>query len=330
MLVSVCIIAHNEEIFLPKLLENIKAQAYPHKDTEIVLVDNLSTDSTRNIMESFVSNNDFYAVQIITGTKALQATAWNQAISNAKGDIIIRLDAHSSVPSNFVQNNVQNILSGEYVCGGGRPNTVYNKTPWNNMLLAAEEGLFGVGVAKYRKKQDKKEYVSSIFHGAYRKEVFEKVGGFNESLGRTEDNEFHYRVRKHGYKIACFPNVVSYQYIRSTFKGMINQKFSNGLWIGLTLGVCPKCLQLFYFAPLALLLAYAVCILAAFLGAAWMILLLSAIYLLFDIYITITASIGRSLNMCFLLLPLVFPVLHFSYGIGTLIGIVKGQVASNK
>lgn len=327
MLVSVCVIAYNEEQFLPSLLNYIKAQDYPHKDIELVLVDNKSTDATKTIMTEFASKSeeeqDFKSVSVIDSPRNLQAAAWNEALLKATGDIIIRLDAHSVIPAGFVSANVRNIQSGEYVCGGGRPNKTYKKTPWSYTMLAAEECMFGGTAGKYRKVQQKKQYINTVFHGAYRKEVFAKVGGFNEDLGRTEDNELHYRITKAGYKICCCPDILSYQYIRGTFGGMLKQKFQNGKWIGLTLGVCPRCLSMFYFAPLALVLAYILFIALAVFGLWLPVALLTTVYLLFDLFITASAFLDRKVYAAFLLLPVMFPLLHIFYGIGTLVGICK-------
>ena len=109
--------------------------------------------------------------------------------------------------------------------------------------------MFGSSAASYR-RSEKKSYVKSVFHGAYKREVFDNVGGFDEQLGRTEDNEIHYRIRKAGYKICYSPDIISYQHTRSTLKGMLKQKYGNGYWVALTLKVCPGCLSFYHFVPL--------------------------------------------------------------------------------
>lgn len=324
MLVSLCVIAFNEQHTIKKLFEDIRRQDYPHSEMEIVLVDDLSTDDTKAVMQSFAKEeNGFDSVIVADSPKNLQAAAWNSAIMAANGDVIIRVDAHASIPENFVSANVKNIKEGEYVCGGGRPNRAEQETPWQMTLLAAEESLFGSSVAKYRRQQEQKQYISSIFHGAYRAEVFAKVGGFNEDLGRTEDNELHYRIRKAGYRICSCPDIVSYQNVRATFAKMLRQKYGNGLWIGLTLGVCPKCLSYFHFAPFLLVCALLLFGVLAVCGFALPLILLSAAYLLFDAVITAAAFSGRRAYWQFILLPFLFPVLHIVYGVGTLIGVLK-------
>ena len=169
--------------------------------------------------------------------------------------MIIRIDAHARIPEDFVQKNIKNIEAGEFVVGGPRPNTVDHPTEWKKILLLAESSMFGSGIASFRRKSSERKYVKSVFHGAYRREVFEKVGGFNENLGRTEDNELHYRIRKAGYKICYDPEIISYQFVRGTLKQMMKQKYGNGYWIGLTTGVCPECLSIYYFVPFSFLIA---------------------------------------------------------------------------
>ncbi len=323
MIVSLCVIAYNEEKTIGKLLEDIKIQDYDHNKIQLVFVDNLSTDRTYKIMNEFkLNNSSFMDIKICTCEKHMQAACWNVAIENSIGDVIIRVDAHSSIPYDFVSENVNTIKDGEDVCGGGRPNRIEKDTPWQNTLLTVEEFMFG-NFAVYRKESNKKQYVDSVFHACYKREVFKKTGGFNESLGRTEDNEFHYRVRQNGYKICLSENIISYQNIRSSFLKMLKQKYSNGLWIGLTLGVCPKCLSYLYLAPLLLVIGYLFCTLLVFLNFSILLSILSVFYSLFVLAITVSAFINKKFYPQFLLLPIIFSVMHMAYGIGTLVGLIK-------
>ena len=228
MIVSVCVVAYNEEKVLGKLLEDIQAQDYDHGKMEVVLIDSMSTDSTKEIMDRFQQQmTDFKNVQVLKNPGKKQASGWNVAIKNFSGDVMIRVDAHASIPPEFVRKNVEILESGEMVSGGPRPNMIDESTPWKETLLLAEQSMFGSSMASYRRSQ-KKQYVKSLFHGAYRREVLEKVGGFDEQLGRTEDNEFHYRIRKAGYQICYSPEIISYQHARSTLSGMLKQKYHKG------------------------------------------------------------------------------------------------------
>ena len=322
MTVSLCVIAYNEEKVIGSLLDDIRAQDYPHEKTEIVLVDSASTDGTKDILSAFAAeDNGFIGVKLCDNPNKIQAAGWNVAINAAECDIIIRVDAHASIPSDFVSKNVERIESGEYVVGGQRPNIAENDTTWENTLLLAESSMFGSSIAPFRKSQ-KKSYVKSVFHGAYRREVFEKAGVFHEYLGRTEDNELHYRIREAGYNICYDPDIISYQHVRSTWRGMLKQKFGNGKWIGLTAGVCPRCLSVYHFVPFVFVLAIIAAVIMKLCGHAIPLVGLICAYLAVDIWTSVVSVIYRDKHWQYLLLPLIFLSLHLAYGIGTLVGFI--------
>ena len=190
------------------------------------------------------------------------------------------------------------------------------------MLLSTENALFGSSINSSRRSETK-TYINTMFHASYRREVFEKVGHFNEKLIRTEDNEMHYRIREAGYKLLYDPEIISYQYARSSLKRMIKQKFGNGYWIGQTVKVCPRCLSLYHFVPLAFVLAIIVTSVIAVFGFPWLSLIMWGLYGLFAFVSMIIAMINDGFSFAMLLMPAIFPVLHVSYGIGTLCGLLN-------
>ena len=320
---SICIIAYNEESFLPRLLEDIKSQEYPHEYTEVVLIDGMSQDKTKAIMEAFkAEDNGFYNVQVLDNPKRIQAAGWNVAVDNFTGDVLSRIDAHTHIPSDFSRKVMADIEQGENVVGGKRPCLVESDSKWAKMLLSTENALFGSSINSSRRSETK-TYINTMFHASYRREVFEKVGHFNEKLIRTEDNEMHYRIREAGYKLLYDPEIVSYQYARSSLKRMIKQKFGNGYWIGQTVKVCPRCLSLYHFVPLAFVLAIIVTSVIAVFGFPWLSLIMWGLYGLFAFVSMIIAMINDGFSFAMLLMPAIFPVLHVSYGIGTLCGLLN-------
>lgn len=320
---SICIIAYNEENFLPRLLEDIKSQEYPHEYTEVVLIDGMSQDKTKAIMEAFkAEDNGFYNVQVLDNPKRIQAAGWNVAVDNFTGDVLSRIDAHTHIPSDFSRKVMADIEQGENVVGGKRPCLVESDSKWAKMLLSTENALFGSSINSSRRSETK-TYINTMFHASYRREVFEKVGHFNEKLIRTEDNEMHYRIREAGYKLLYDPEIISYQYARSSLKRMIKQKFGNGYWIGQTVKVCPRCLSLYHFVPLAFVLAIIVTLVIAVFGFPWLSLIMWGLYGLFAFVSMIIAMINDGFSFAMLLMPAIFPVLHVSYGIGTLCGLLN-------
>lgn len=331
--VSLCVIARNEENVIGNLFKDIEQQNYPHKNMEIVLVNSMSTDNTRNLMEKFakkMQSEPFDNVVIKDNPKENQASGWNMAIDVATGEVIIRVDAHAKLPSDFVEKNMLCIASGEDVCGGARPNIAVKKGKWAEMLLAVESSLFGSSIASYRRQDTEKKYVKSIFHGAYRKEVFQKAGVFNENLGRTEDNELHYRIRQAGYRICYDPKIISYQHVRSSWRGMLKQKYGNGYWIGLTTGICPQCLSIYHFAPLVFVIALFAGITIGIIRSWIPLLALGVLYGIFCVLGMVSAFIEKGWNPMFLLMPIVFLSLHMAYGAGTILGGCLSMVRGRK
>lgn len=179
------------------------------------------------------------------------------------------------------------------------------------------------GKEKKGRRSEEKAYVKTMFHAAYRREVLDKVGSFNEKLLRTEDNEFHYRIREAGYKLCYDPSIVSYQYARSDFKRMVKQKYGNGYWIGLTLKVCPGCISLYHLVPFAFVLAIVVTTILSLFGVWQLSALMWGLYGLFAITNTILSGIQNGFYLQHLIMPVLFLILHVSYGIGTSVGIIK-------
>lgn len=321
MIVSFAIVAYNEEESLPRLLNDLKNQDYPHEKTEVLLIDSMSTDSTRSIIDDFAGeDNGFISVRVFDNPKKLIPCGHNVALDHYTGDALVRVDAHASIPSDFIRKNVEVLESGEMASGGRRPNIIDGSTAWKETLLCAEQSMFGSSIAPYR-NSEKKMYTSSLFCGMYRREVYDKVGRYNELLPRSEDNDMTYRIRKAGYKLCYCPDIVFYQHTRSTLLKMLKQKFLNGYWIGKTMGVSPKCFSLFHFVPLAFVLSIIVTTVLAMCGFPFLSFLMWSAYLLliFAISVIETVKAPRITNI---LLPLIFALLHLSYGVGTLLGFI--------
>lgn len=327
MNISLCVVAYNEEKSLPGLLRDIEAQTYPHTKMEIVLVDSCSEDQTRELMNEFADrhSSEFLNIQIVDNPGRIQSCGWNEALTHFTTEVILRVDAHSHIPDVFVEKNVENLETGEMVSGGMRPVLTEEGDPWSETLLMAEESMFGSSVSSFRRKGER-AYVKSFFHGAYRREVFEKVGGFREDLGRTEDNELHYRIRQNGYRLCMSPDIVSYQYIRPTLRKMCRQKYGNGYWIGLTAGVCPGCLSPYHFVPGAFAGGILLTTLLALVGLPWLAFLMWGAYWLLAVVMAVMAIRGRRRCIYQILLPALFFFLHISYGAGTLAGLIRMPV----
>ncbi len=334
MKITVLIVAYNEETYLPRMLEDLKKQTYPHEKIEVIFVDSASDDGTRQVMEAFSSEWGWSDVRILENPKRRLSVGCNIGLKDflaereIPSEALVRIDAHARIPEDFIEACVRT-LEDEQIVGGPRPTVCESEGAWGRTLWMAEESMFGSSVSSARRETgDKKTYVKAAFHTCLRREVFETCGLFREDLGRTEDNEFFYRLGKNGYKVCRSPEIYSEQYIRPTFRKMLKQKAGNGYWVGRTLGIVPGCISLYHLVPLAFLLALVTSGVLAICGFFWCLQLLSALYVSVAVLMAVYAAFsmqreGEKVPIPALLLPGIFFCLHIGYGIGTLIGVLS-------
>lgn len=324
MIVSIGTLAYNEENTLPLLLDDLRNLDYPHDKIEILLVDSMSTDGTRRIMEDFATeDNGFYQVRIFENPDKVIPCGLNVMLDNYIGDAMVRIDAHARVPRDFITKGVDTLQrTGEMVCGGPRPNLSEKDTSWARTLLLAEQSMFGSSIAGYRRQQVE-GYVSTIFHGLYRREVYDKVGKYNKNLLRSEDNDMSQRIRAAGFRLYYTPEITSYQMVRNTLPRMLKQKYQNGYWVGKTMGINPHCFSTFHFVPLLFVWGIVLTTVLALLGFPLLSLLMWGAYLTLMVIFTITGMIGQPFSFSNLLLPVIFLLMHVCYGVGTTVGLIE-------
>ena len=323
MKISFIVVAYNAAGSLGALLEDLLAQTIPHEQIEALLVDSASTDATRAIMLDFAKATPF-EVKVLDNPKRWLASGINVALAAATGDAIIRLDAHARIPKDFLENNLRALARGEDIVGGcvlgGAPSGA-----WESVLRTVDTSRFCGGAAPFRNGGEAR-YVDTLAYALYRREVYDRVGLYDERLRRTEDNDMHYRMRRAGYRFYFSPDIVSYHAARATMRGQLRQKWGNGYWIGRTMRIQPRC-----FAPRHLIPALFV--LALLFGllllpfSVWPLLLLLSAYLACDLVFAVRGACSQETGrlLALLTLPFLFPAVHVVYGVGTLAGLLSGK-----
>lgn len=319
--VSFAVVALDAREPLKDLLSDLAAQDYPPERIEALLVDSASTDGTRALMEAFAREAPM-RVRVLENPKRWLAPGINVALDAAQGELFIRLDAHARIPRDFISNNVCAIERGEDIVGGhveGSP----PKTPWQAVLTALDVSRFAGGAAPFRNAGGARD-VDTLAYAMYRRSVYERVGRYDERLRRTEDNEMHYRMRQAGYRFRYCPRIVSYHAARASLGGQLRQKWGNGLWIGRTMALSPRCFSPRHFVPALFVLALFAGTAMALCGLTPPLILLLCAYGAADVFFTLreaaAAPVGRAL--CLTALPLLFPCVHVVYGVGTLLGMM--------
>lgn len=323
MLSVICPI-YNEEKYIARCIESIMQQDYPKDDLEVLFVDGMSTDRTREIIATYLSQCPY--LRVLDNPHKIVPYAMNKGISEAKGDIIMRIDAHTFYEPNYCSAIVKRLkeLDAENV-GCVCKTDVLNKTPKTLAIREVLSNKFGVGNSAFRTGINGIKEVDTVPFGCWPKRVFEKYGLYDVRLVRNQDIELSKRIINGGGKIYIIPDTFCTYLARETFKGLANNNFGNGKWNILTVYYTKtfSSLSLRHFIPLLFLLSLIVPLLLAFIW--WPFALVSAASLL--VYACLLSAVSLKLavtkNLNFFYLFITFFVLHLSYGWGSLVGILK-------
>jgi glycosyltransferase involved in cell wall biosynthesis len=316
---SVIIPMRNEEKYIGKCLQSILANDFPKNRYEVLVVDGASTDNSRAIAERMAPW--FGSLRVLDNPKGIVPTGMNTAIRASRGRYIIRMDAHTEYPDNYISACVKELDKGVADVVGGRLIT----RPGADTLVARAIALmtqhpFGVGNSAFRINSSARE-VDTVPFGAFRREVFDKVGLFQESLARHQDFEMNARIRAAGGKILLNPSIQPTYYNVPTLGKFMRQAYLNGVWMGRSWTRYPVCFCWRHAAPLGFVSSLMVPLLLgleikrADLGAAAILI----VYLLAALVSSVHIA-SRHGARYLLVMPLLFLSYHAVYGLSTIWG----------
>ncbi len=320
--VSVIMPVRNEAAFINRSLDALLKQTYPKKRMEIIIADGMSTDETREVIEG-VKNNSEISIIMVDNPKRIAPTGLNCALNEAKGDIIVRVDGHCEIEPDYVANCVAHLQTGK-ADGVGGPIQTIGETGRAKAIAAAMSSTFGVGGSAFRTIDDREMYADTVAFPGYTRAIIEKAGAFNEELVRNQDDEYNYRIRKLGGKILLAPNIRSRYYSRSTFKSLWRQYFQYGFWKVRVLQLHPRQMSLRQFIPFVFVMSLIVLMMLStvFTIGRWGLAIIIGSYLLANLTASLLTAIKTELSLL-PLLSLSFAILHLSYGLGFLVGLVS-------
>ena len=323
MLSVICPI-YNEVKYIDVCIQSVLLQDYPKEQLEVLFVDGMSRDGTRERVLEYAREYPF--IKLIDNPKKIVPVAMNIGIRASKGDVVMRLDAHASYPTNYFGVLVKKLyeLNADNV-GAACRTDVLNKTPKTLAIREVLSNRFGVGNSTFRLGVDKVMDVETVPFGCWRRKVFEKYGYYDERLIRNQDIELTKRIIHGGGRICIVPETYCTYLARETFKGLARNNFSNGKWNVLTVYYTRqlKSLSVRHFIPLVFLLSLLLPLFAAlfYLPFAFLSSLSLLSYLLVLFCISMSINLRSKISISYLLLS--FVVLHLSYGYGSLVGIYK-------
>lgn len=332
--ITAMIVARNEEKYIEKCFKSLLQQSYPADKYEVLIIDGLSDDNTIAIAKEVERKYAYkdangcdketkVEVRYFNNPKKLLATGWNMGIRDAKGDYVVRIDAHGYADRDFILKSVETIQAvNDAVCVGGSMKTEA-LTPRGKLIAAVLSSPFGVGNSKFRYSQ-RAQYVDTVAFGLYKKEIFHQVGYFDENLARNQDNDMHRRIREAGGKFYLNPEIKSIYHPRENIKSMMKQGFNNGKWNIVTFRKDPKSLSIRHLVPLLFVLGILGCAILGLISQFFWWLLCGVIMFYFILAFAFAFMCSNKLSEV-LKMPALYFILHLSYGIGSLASILKNS-----
>ena len=321
--VSVIIPCRNEEVFIGKCLDSIIANDYPKESLEVLVVDGISEDNTRTIIEEYGKRHSF--IRLLHNPHVVTPAAFNIGIVNAKGDLVIILGAHATYAKDYISKCASSIEKYNVDNVGG----VLKMVPNADTILAKAFAFvlsspFGGG-GSYRTNitGSKPRWVDTVFGGCYKKEIFKKIGLFNENLIRSQDIEFNMRLKRAGGKILLLPDIVAYHYPKTDLKGFVTHNFEDGIWAVYPIRFMNMPLSLRHYVPLIFVLGIVATGLFASLWDPLFFWALMGMYLGSGLYFASLIAWREREVVYVFLMPLFFALRHLCYGVGSVWGAVR-------
>ncbi len=218
-MVSVIVPVYNEEKYISRCLTSILSQNYPEGELEVICVDGMSTDKTRQIIRNF--SDQHHNIRLLENPGRIVSYALNTGIKASSGEVIIRIDAHCIYPVNYVSTLAEKLadLNADNVGG------VWNTLPACNSIICqaiavASSSAFGVGNSLHKTGASEIVQTDTVPFGCFRRDLFDRIGYFDTDLIRNQDDEFNARIIKNGGTIFLIPEVVIDYYARESLAKM--------------------------------------------------------------------------------------------------------------
>jgi succinoglycan biosynthesis protein ExoA len=318
-LVSIVLPCRNEQGYIQDCLESILKQELPEGGLEILIADGMSTDGTREYLQQ--ASVAHPQIRVLDNPGRIVSTGLNTAIRAARGEIIVRMDAHTLYAPDYVRQCLA-VLRETGADNVGGPMQTTAATFMERAIRTVFHSAFAVGGARSH-QAGYEGYVDTVIYGCWKKETFERIGYFDEELVRNQDDEHNFRLTRAGGKIYQSPRIRSWYHVRGSLKTLFRQYMQYGYWKVLVIRKHRMPASWRHLVPGAFL--GCLCLLAVtglFWGPAlWTAVALAALYVLATLSAAIVLA-ARTQWTLFPVLPVVVSCFHFGYGYGFLRGLL--------
>lgn len=324
-LATVIIPCRDEVRFITGCLASIVENGYPEDALEVLVVDGCSTDGTREVVDAFQA--DHPCVRLLDNPRRTTPVALNKGIREARGQYILWMSAHNTYEPGYIAQCLEHAeRTGADNVGGVIVTVGRDRGAVADAIVAALTHRFGVGGSTFRLGSGGPRWVDTVFGGCYRREVFDRVGLFNENLTRSQDMEFNLRLRRAGLRTLLVPTIRSTYHARTRPLEFLSYNWSNGIWAILPFLYSEGAgVSLRHLVPLAFALALTAGVLAApFLAAGrWLLAAIGVAYVAAALTASADVAWRRRDARFLVLMPFTFAALHLSYGFGSLGGMLQ-------
>jgi glycosyltransferase involved in cell wall biosynthesis len=307
--ISVILPIRNEEKYLADAVSAILAQHYDGK-LEVILAVAPSTDKTLEIAQQLHINDP--RVVIVDNPTGRTAAGLNLAIAASQYSIIVRVDGHSNVPSNYCQ-LVSEILEKTGAVNVGGVMAAEGQSLFQRSVARAMRSPLGVGASRFHIGGSAGE-VDTVYLGAFRKEALVAIGGFDERFTRAQDWELNFRLRQAGGVIFFDPRLIVTYRPRSTIKALAKQYFEYGRWRRVISRRHQGTINYRYLAPPFTVAATTLSLLLGWLISPYL-LIPALVYAVFILIASVIIGKNAGEILC---LPTILLTMHISWGFGFL------------
>ena len=313
--VSVIMPMRNEEGHIERCLQQVFDNDYPQELVEIVIADGQSTDRSVEIVKSI--QRDHPGVHLYSNDGRRVPHGLNTCLKHATGEVVVRFDVHAEYPPDYIRQCVTALLISDAVCVGGTQDFVTDSY-MSRAVAAALASSFGAGGARYRVSSSS-EYVDTVWLGCWRRESLLQLGGYKEEVLCSEDYELAFRLRKRGGKI-LLSNAIHAKYYARTGVRLFRQYLHYGFWKPRLMFMHPASVRLRQVVP-ALFMVALIASLATVPITPKPLLWILGLYFLAAFAASIVVAAKRSWALL-PVLPYIFMILHWSWGLGAVVGSV--------
>jgi glycosyltransferase involved in cell wall biosynthesis len=317
-MVSVVVPCRNEADHIATCVRSILAQAPPPGDFEVIIADGMSDDGTREILDGFSTVNE--RLTVIDNPERITSHGLNKAIAVARGRYIAVMGAHARYATDYLRTSLEVSHATEADNVGGSM-TCHGKSNLQKAIAIAHHSPFSVGGARWHETSYEGP-ADTVFGGFYRREVFDRIGMFDETLVRNQDDELNLRLTKAGGKIWQSHRIKSWYHPRDSLAALFRQYMQYGYWKVRVVQKHGKPASIRHLVPAAFVVSLIVLpLLSIFHPAAyWIWLFVIGLYVGCNLFASLATS--RRRWACLPRLPVVFACYHFGYGVGFLCGLL--------